>query len=139
MIERLAPLIRHWTRRAHETLNGSPESPDAPSPRTSPETPTDTKSVPRPEADVSKAEVFERTGLTPTAYVKAILESEGGQLRQQGVCETTGWTESTVSRTLSEIEEAGRIVRLRLGRQKMVYLPAEAPDHRVSDSPVGSV
>lgn len=71
----------------------------------------------------SKADVFIETGFTPKEYVLAVIESNGRRLKQQRICELTGWSDGTVSCILSEMEEAGTITRLRIGRGKVVFLP----------------
>lgn len=71
----------------------------------------------------NKADVFVETGLVPEDYVLEVVESNGGRLKQQTVCDTTGWSDGAVSRILSGLEDDGRVDRVRLGRQKVVFLP----------------
>lgn len=71
----------------------------------------------------SKADVFIETGYTPEEYVLAMIESNGRRMKQQQICEFTGWSDGAVSRILSEMEDAGTITRLRIGREKVVFLP----------------
>lgn len=68
------------------------------------------------------------TGLTPAGVVLEQLESNGGQLKQQSIVEYTGWSDSKVSRTLSEMEVDGRITRYRIGNEKLVCLPESQPE-----------
>lgn len=72
------------------------------------------------------------TGLDLETYVCRALEANGGRLWQQDICERTGWSPTTVSRTLSELEDTGPIVRVQFGRQKLVCLPDSVPDVRPS-------
>lgn len=76
----------------------------------------------------SKADLYIETGLTPAEYICAAIEQAGGRLRQQAICSYTGWSEPTVSRTLSEMESQGTVTRFQLGTEKIVYLPHAAPD-----------
>lgn len=71
----------------------------------------------------TKADVFVETGLVPHDYVVAVVEANGGRLKQQSICDVTGWSDGTVSRILSELEDAGRVHRVWIGRQKIVCLP----------------
>jgi uncharacterized membrane protein len=71
----------------------------------------------------SREEVFIETGMTPEEYLLSGLERNGGRLRQQEICEKTGWSEPTVSRLLTEMEADDLIVRYRLGRENLVCLP----------------
>lgn len=76
----------------------------------------------------SKADVFLETGLLPEEYVLAEIEARGGRIQQQEICRYTGWSDGCVSRLLSEMEAEGTIERVRLGNQKLVYLPGSKPD-----------
>lgn len=79
------------------------------------------------EEGLEKADVLVETGLPPEKYVRRGLASHGGRLRQQEVCALTGWSEASVSRTLTEMEEAGQITRIRVGRENIVCLPHAVP------------
>lgn len=80
-----------------------------------------------PSSPPSKSEVLLETGMTPEEFIKRGLETGGGRLRQQEVVEYTGWSESTVSRTLAMMEDDGEICRIQLGREKIVCLPHAVP------------
>lgn len=60
---------------------------------------------------------------TPEECICTLLRHDGGWLWQQEVVEQTGWSASTVSRLLSEMEGDGSIDRERFGRSKAVGLP----------------
>lgn len=75
------------------------------------------------ETPLSKADLFLETGFTPEEYVLALIESNDRRLKQQTICDHTGWSDGTVSRILTEMEDAGIISRLRIGREKVVFLP----------------
>ncbi|WP_327050597.1 helix-turn-helix transcriptional regulator [Halomicrococcus gelatinilyticus] len=76
----------------------------------------------------SMADFTLETGYTPERYVLELLDERGGEVRQQTVLEETGWARSTTSRVLSRLEERGEVVRVRVGAENVVYLPADAPD-----------
>jgi hypothetical protein len=81
-----------------------------------------------PEAFASKRELVEETGMRPREYFLALLEAREGRSRQQELCEHTGWPSSTVSCLLRRMDERGDVVRIRLGRDKFVFLPDAVPD-----------
>lgn len=64
---------------------------------------------------------------TPEA-IEAQLEAEGGQLEQRTLCNWAECSDALISKRLSSMEEEGRIIRIRLGRTKMVYLPEQVPE-----------
>lgn len=75
----------------------------------------------------SRERVLLETGLTPTECVERLLHEREGRMRQQDIVETTGWSAPTVSRILSEMEEEGTIVRVRIGPGKVAFLPGRSP------------
>lgn len=72
---------------------------------------------------LAKNDVPDETGLTPQEYIRRGLRRHDGQLRQQAICELTGWSQATVSRTLTQMEEEEQISRVSVGREKIVCLP----------------
>lgn len=76
----------------------------------------------------SKADVFLETGLLPEEYVLAEIDARGGRLQQREICRFTGWSDGCISRLLSEMEAEGTIERVRLGNEKLVYLPGSKPE-----------
>lgn len=79
------------------------------------------------EDGVTKAEFVLETGLLPREYVLRLLTEADGKLLQGEVTDHTGWSESRVSSLLVEMENAGHVVRVQFGREKVVYLPEAAP------------
>lgn len=79
---------------------------------------TDGTGSPRTPADV-----LVETGLTPEEFVLEEIRSRGRPISQQEICRFTGWSDSRVSHILSEMEDAGTIGRVRLGRENLVFLP----------------
>jgi hypothetical protein len=59
--------------------------------------------------------------------VIGLLKEHGGRMRQSRIVEETDWSKSKVSMLLSEMEEDGRLSKLRLGRENVVSLPGEGP------------
>jgi CRP-like cAMP-binding protein len=73
----------------------------------------------------SREEVYIETGMTAEEYLVYGLELHDGRLRQQQICDWTGWSEPTVSRLLTGMEDDGSVVRYQIGREKIVCLPDE--------------
>jgi len=57
-----------------------------------------------------------------------LLEDNGGRMKQVDIVETTEWSKSKVSMLLSDMEEAGDISKLRVGRENIISLAGEEPD-----------
>lgn len=60
--------------------------------------------------------------------VVAILQQNGGRMRQSAIVTETDWSKSKVSMLLSEMEEDDDITRLRVGRENIVSLPGYEPE-----------
>lgn len=80
------------------------------------------------ETSPSPAEVFAETGLSPEDYIARLVGDAGGRLAQQDIVRYTDWSAATVSRRLQTMEAEGEIIRLRVGRKKVVCLPEAVPD-----------
>jgi len=63
--------------------------------------------------------------LSDEERVLRLLRSEGGRMRQVAIVEETDWSNAKVSQLLSAMAEAGRIEKLRLGRENLISLPEE--------------
>lgn len=79
------------------------------------------------DGPTSRAEILEY-GLTPAEYVRAVLVDHGGRLKQQRFIDRYGWSRATLSRLLSDLEDRDVVERYRIGREKVVCLPAAVPD-----------
>ncbi|TYL36033.1 MarR family transcriptional regulator [Natronococcus pandeyae] len=66
-------------------------------------------------------------GYTPEEYVRVVLEQHDGRFKQRRLVEEYGWSSSTVSRLLTDLEKRGVVDRYRLGREKVVCSPDTAP------------
>lgn len=83
----------------------------------------------------SPSDLVVETGLTRDEYVLTVLTEGGGRLWQQDLIAYTGWSAPTVSRLLQEMENSGKVVRIWIGRQKLVHLPEAAPEAARPTSP----
>jgi hypothetical protein len=59
--------------------------------------------------------------------VVALLEQNGGRMKQVNIVEETEWSKSKVSMLLSEMDEAGTISKLRVGRENIISLEGDEP------------
>jgi len=57
-----------------------------------------------------------------------LLEENGGRMKQADIVTSTDWSKSKVSMLLSEMDEDGRISKLRIGRENIVSLAGHEPD-----------
>lgn len=62
------------------------------------------------------------------AYIESLLDENSGRLWQREIVSRTDVSSSTISRWLSAMEEEERIVRVRVGREKLVTLPEAGPE-----------
>ena len=68
-----------------------------------------------PEEDLSLLSDEER--------VERLLADSGGRMRQADIVAETGWSDAKVSQLLSSMTAAGRVEKLRLGRENLISLP----------------
>lgn len=66
--------------------------------------------------------------LSDEERILKLLDDNGGRMRQVTIVEETDWSNAKVSQLLSEMEEAGRVEKLRIGRENLISLPGQAPD-----------
>lgn len=71
--------------------------------------------------------VFTEVGLLADEFLLRLLEDQGGRLPQQAFTEYTSWSEGLLSRVLKEMEDESLIVRVQIGRGKIVCLPDHVP------------
>ncbi|PSP99723.1 hypothetical protein BRC89_03700 [Halobacteriales archaeon QS_4_70_19] len=112
-------LVRQVRRRviptAHERPSGHPQS----------EAPAVDLSEASKYSSMSRTELFLETGLTPEEYILHVVRSEG-EIRQQQLDDILGWSQSSVSRLLCQMEEEGVVERVRANRGKVVTLSPDA-------------
>jgi len=80
------------------------------------------------ESDEGAGGVPEEELLTDEDRVTALLEENGGRMKQVNIVEETGWSKSKVSMLLSDMEEDGRISKLRVGRENIISLDGHEPE-----------
>lgn len=66
--------------------------------------------------------------LTPSERILELVAEHGGRMKQAEIVSHCSWSESTVSRKLKKLEASGGVIRCRLGREKLVYLPGREPE-----------
>lgn len=102
-----------WYRYA-----GTPDAPD------SSDDPDD-----RPPSTAAEAEpVPDEELLTDEDRVVALIRENGGRMKQVDIVEETDWSKSKVSMLLSDMEEAGTISKLRVGRENIISLEGHEPE-----------
>ena len=65
--------------------------------------------------------------VSPRERVLTLLARNGGRMKQAEFVSAVEWSESTVSRRLCNLEAEEAVVRYRIGREKVVFLPDEVP------------
>ena len=66
--------------------------------------------------------------LSDEERVVDLLKDHGGRMKQVDIVEATDWSKSKVSMLLSDMEDAERISKLRVGRENIVSLTGHEPD-----------
>jgi hypothetical protein len=66
--------------------------------------------------------------LSDEERVEYLLEQRGGRMKQANIVKETGWSDAKVSQLLSSMADAGRVEKLRLGRENLISLPDEEVD-----------
>ena len=77
---------------------------------------------------VSKQQVWIELGLSPDEFLVELVCRSGGRMWQADIVATTGWSKSTVSRHLGDLESRDAVARVQIGRRKLVGVPGEMPD-----------
>ncbi|MEF8842818.1 MAG: hypothetical protein V5A62_14535 [Haloarculaceae archaeon] len=65
--------------------------------------------------------------LSDEERVERLLRRNGGRMKQANIVRETNWSNAKVSQLLSSMDEAGRIDKLRIGRENLITLPDEEP------------
>ena len=63
--------------------------------------------------------------LSDEERVLALIEENGGRMKQAAIVTETDWSNAKVSQLLSEMAETGEIEKLRIGRENLISLPEE--------------
>jgi uncharacterized membrane protein len=65
--------------------------------------------------------------LSDEERVEHLLRRNGGRMKQANIVKETNWSNAKVSQLLSSMDEAGRVDKLRIGRENLITLPDEEP------------
>lgn len=126
--------IRRWIGRTRTRLLGGP----------GPTGPSGNGSGDAAEGDASDRIATDGRGgnvrgsekiMTPEEEVIEVVSANGGGMKQAEIVSSLEWSESTVSRKLSDLESKNAVTRYQIGREKLVYLPGAEPE--TLDSPFG--
>jgi uncharacterized membrane protein len=61
--------------------------------------------------------------LSDEERIERHLEAAGGRMKQAEIVDRTGWSNAKVSQVLSQMDEDGRVEKLRIGRENLISLP----------------
>jgi len=95
------------------------------------EEPTGERGVEAPSGKQEQAEERERGAegeaevVSDDERVLRMIETEGGRMKQKHLVEETGWSEAKVSKLTSNMEEEGKITKIRLGRENILEIKDE--------------
>ena len=83
---------------------------------------------PESEPEPEQSEPTEEAGVDPELLsdeerVEALLERNGGRMRQADIVQETDWSDAKVSQLLSRMADEGSVEKLRLGRENVISLP----------------
>lgn len=76
----------------------------------------------------SRRAFVEVTGMSPAEFIHLYVKRSGGRVRQKTLNTCLPWSKSTVSRILDTLEGDETVVRVEVGRQKLVCIPDSVPD-----------
>ncbi|XGI83456.1 helix-turn-helix transcriptional regulator [Halorutilales archaeon Cl-col2-1] len=85
------------------------------------QTPRQPETEDKSEDEDTEEEVDEEL-LTDEDRVVRLLRQNDGRMKQASIVEETGWSKSKASMVLSDMEDEGRISKLRLGRENVIDL-----------------
>lgn len=111
--------VRRYADETPTASESEPTEPD-PTPRRSADEPqsVDSSSEPSPEMPP----------LTKEEEICRLLREHGGRMKQSALVDRTEWSQATVSRLISKLEDDGVVTKLRSGRENIVELRGEATD-----------
>jgi hypothetical protein len=93
--------------------------------RSDPAEPSDSSAAPadtRPPAPSAGAAGGEEPPLTKEEEICRLLREHAGRMKQSQLVEKTDWSQATVSRLLTRLEQEGTVTKLRVGRENIVEL-----------------
>ena len=115
----------------------SSDSSSTPGPAPDPDSDTaiesdaDTESAvdPDPDPDTETSDDGINLGLlSDEERVERLLRQNDGRMKQANIVRETDWSDAKVSQLLSAMDEAGRIEKLRIGRENLISLSEEDTD-----------
>lgn len=77
--------------------------------------------------DADSATPTDKAVLTNEERVIHLLERNGGRMLQSEMVEAADWPKATVSRVLSDMEDAGAVTRIDVGYGNLTELPEDVP------------
>ena len=77
------------------------------------------------DADGATAPPWEDELLSNQEKVLALVEHEGGRMKQQEVAQTLEWTDAKTSQVVGDMRDEGDLDAFRLGRENVLVLPGE--------------
>ena len=86
-------------------------------------TPSTDESEADPEMSEPAEPAVDPELLSDEERVEALLEENGGRMRQADIVDETDWSDAKVSQLLSRMAEEGSVEKLRLGRENVISLP----------------
>lgn len=114
--------LERWVRQLRRRIRPADHERSPPPPSSEGST-VDLSEAPK-YSSMSRAEFYLETGLTPEECILHAVRAEG-KIFQQQLCETLGWSQSSVSRLLCRMEEEGVVERVRTSRGNVVMLPPD--------------
>lgn len=124
---RIWPLVRTSLRRVRDRLLGGGRPAESAGNGSGDEEPGAATSRPAGDDVEGTVRPTERI-LTPEERIVEVVSANGGRMKQAEIVSTLEWSESTVSRKLSDLEANDAITRYQIGREKLVYLPGAEPE-----------
>lgn len=129
-------LMQRYTESNGRTSNDgadrsvSSDRPPSTSPRTEPSGSTMSTAV------GGDADADEGPPLTKEEEICQLLREHAGRMKQSQLVEKTDWSQATVSRLLTRLEQEGTVTKLRAGRENIVELrdPDSAERHGTADA-----
>ena len=115
------------TGASDRTESGAESSPEGGTTPVPPAEPGDDESDNEERDDEAEDDhaPIDRELLSDEEYVEALIERNGGRMKQADIVTETGWSNAKVSQLLSAMAEDGRIEKLRIGRENLISFPEE--------------
>lgn len=128
-----------WLRRVQDRVGGSGSGseaatgePDAAS-GTATESAAGAAAATAGERAETETEDVDPELLSDEERVERLLREHGGRMKQSEIVEETRWSTAKVSQLLSSMAEAGRVEKLRIGRENLISLPGEGVNDDVGE------